>query len=92
MLRQAHVDLPPRKGNSVTRPHNPGRNITGVAEPALCSQAGAIFLPEQRQRHVRPAQLAVHHRPVRHGPPLRLDRGRRRIQTFLELLIAEPLG
>jgi len=35
----------------------------GVAKSVLAASFASIFLPEQRQRHVRPPQLAMHHRP-----------------------------
>src|SRR6185312_5841959 len=42
-----------------------------IAEPVLPARSGAILLPQQRQRHVGPAQLAMNRRPVRHRPLLR---------------------
>ena len=64
----------------------------GVAETVLAAGAVAVLLPQQRQRHVRPPQLAVHHRPVRHRPLLRRHRRRRRIQPRFQLHVVEPVG
>ena len=64
----------------------------GVAEPIQAARAAAILLPEQRQRHVRPTQLAVHHSPVRNRTLVRRNSGRRRIQQHLKLVVIQPLG
>jgi hypothetical protein len=82
MLRQARRDPPAGKGKGITRQHNPGRNITGVAKPV--SGPGAVFVPQQRQRHVRPTHLAVNSRPVRNRTLIHRYIGRRRKQQRLE--------
>jgi hypothetical protein len=84
--------MPGKPAYSLAAPHKPGRNITGVAEPVLSTCPAAVFFPEQRQRHVRSPQLAVHHRPVRSWALFRSDRRRRRIKQRLELVVVEPLG
>src|ERR1019366_5665055 len=51
----------------------------------------AMLLPEQLQRHTRPAQLAMDRRPVRLRP-LILGRGRRRrVETALQRLVGQVL-
>jgi hypothetical protein len=71
--------------------HNSGRNITGVAEAVLGARPAAVFLPQQRERHVRPTQFAMHHRPVRHRPMLARHIRRRRIEQRFQLRVVEPV-
>jgi hypothetical protein len=63
MLRQAPANSAAAKGKGAPAPHNPGRHITGIAEPVDCRCP--VFFPQQRQRHVRPPQIAMHRGPVR---------------------------
>ena len=57
--------------------------------PSCSPCPAAVFFPQQRQRHVRPPQFAVHHRPVRNRPLFRRHRGRWRKQQRLELGVVE---
>jgi hypothetical protein len=46
----------------------PGPLAIQIAEPRVAESVGrrrAVFLPQQRQRHVRPPQIAMHRGPVR---------------------------
>ena len=45
-----------------------------IAEPGIAEPVGgrrAVFLPQQRQCHVRPTHLAMHGRPIRNRPLIR---------------------
>jgi len=71
-LLAGHMGLPHRR----RQPAFPGP--IEFAEPATAvtvGMRGAIFLPDQLQRHALAAQLAVDRRPVRQRPPI-LGRGR----------------
>jgi hypothetical protein len=62
-----------------------------AAIPVSVRVRAAMLLPQQRQRHARPAQLAVDRRPVRlRSQILRCER--RRVQKPLQRLIAQILG
>jgi hypothetical protein len=59
------------------------------AVPDVIATPSSVFLPEQRQRHVRPAQLPMHRSPVRHRALLSRDVRRWREQQPLQPLIVE---
>ena len=61
----------------------------GEAEPVLSAHSLAVFLPEQRQCHVRPPQFAVHDGPVGNRSLLRHRRRGWRIQQRLQLRVIE---
>jgi hypothetical protein len=66
-----------------------------IAEPGIAEAvggAGAVLLPQQRQRHIGTAQLAVYPAPIGHRPLIRrCSRWRRKQQRF-ELRVVEILG
>ena len=64
----------------------------GIAEAVLSARSVAIFFPQQRQRYIRPSQLAVHRCPIRHWPLFCRHRGRWWKQKGLELDVVEPFG
>jgi len=83
------VDLAHRR----LQPPGPGPvQITepGIAEPV--GGAGAVLLPQQRQRHVGTAQLAVHPAPIGYRPLIGRGPGRRRKQERFEPRVVEILG
>jgi hypothetical protein len=43
----------------------------GIAKTVPGARPAAVFFPQERQCHVRPAQFAMHNRPIRHWPLLR---------------------
>jgi hypothetical protein len=57
----------------------------GIAEPVGC--AGPVLLPQQRQRHIRPAQLAVHPAKIGHRPLIGWRPRRRRKQSGFKLRV-----
>src|SRR4029077_2135175 len=68
--------------------------LTEPGEPksVLSPCSAAVFFPQQRQRHVRSPQFAMHDRPVWNRTLLR-RRGRRwRIEQRLQLRVVEFLG
>jgi hypothetical protein len=59
------------------------------AKPVAVGVRGAMLLPQQLQRHARPAQLAVHRRPVRPGPTV-LGGGRGRgVKSAFQRLVRQ---
>ena len=63
-----------------------------LAEPAVAEavrRPAAILVPEQRQRHVGPAQLEMDRRPIRLRPRRGPAARRRRKQPPLQLLVAQ---
>ena len=76
MLRQENTVLRYVRKLLQAAQHKFGHNITRVADPVLRTCPAVVFFPEQRQRHVRLPQFAVHHRPIRHRPLFRRHRGR----------------
>jgi len=65
-----------------------------VAEPGIAKpvrRSAPVLLPQQGQRHVGPAQLPVHPRPVRHRPPIRRHVRHRREQQRFQPLVAQPV-
>ena len=66
----------------------PGPLAIQIAEPRVAEPVGcrrAVFLPQQRQRHVRPPQIAMHRGPVRDraliGRHIRQRRKQQRLET-----------
>ena len=73
----------------------PGPGPVEIAEPGIAEAvggAGAVFLPQQRQRHVGTAQLAVHPAPIGHRALIGRDSGGRRKQQRFEPRVVEILG
>ena len=63
-----------------------------LAEAAIAVSvgvSGAMLLPEQLQRHARPAQLAMDSRPVRLRPPILGRDRRRRVEPALQRLVGQ---
>jgi hypothetical protein len=63
-----------------------------VAEPGIAEavrRAGAVLLPQQRQRHIGTAQLAMHPGPIGHWALIRRDVRRRWEQHRLQLHVVE---
>ena len=67
-------------------PDLPSEAEPGIPEPVRAAGAVAILFPEQRQRHVRPPQFAVHRRPVGQRPLFRRHHRRRGVFEFFSLL------
>ena len=61
----------------------------GIAEAVPRTCPGAVFLPEQRQCHVRPPQFAVDHRPIRHRAQRRGHVRRRRVEQRLQPIVVQ---
>ena len=84
-----NVDLAHRR----LQPAGPGP--VEIAEPRIAEAvgaAGAVLLPQQRQRHIGTAQLAMHPAPIGHRALIGRDaRGRREQQRF-EPRVVEILG
>ena len=59
----------------------------GIAKPIRGTRA--VFFPQQRQRHVRPAQLTMNQGPVRHRPLIHRHVRRQREQQSFQLLVIE---
>ena len=53
---------------------------------------GAVFLPQERQGHAGPLQLAMHQRPVGKRPAIGRNRRRRREQQPFQRLVRKRLG
>ena len=73
----------------------PGPGPVEIAEPGIAepvSGAGAVLLPQQRQRHVRTAQLAMHPAPIGHRALIGGGSGGRREQQRFEPRLVEVLG
>jgi hypothetical protein len=64
--------------------------VPGIAEAV--GGAGAVLLPQQRQRHIGTAQLAVHPAPIGHRPLIRRCSGGRRKEQRFEPRVVEILG
>ena len=79
------------------QPRLPGAiELTVAANAVTVGVDGAMLLPQQLQRHPRPAQLAVNRRPVRLRPPI-LGRDRRRreepaLQRFVRQAVRQRPG
>jgi len=66
-----------------------------IAEPRIAEAvgaAGAVLLPQQRQRHVRTTQLAMHPAPIGHRTLIGGDAGGRRKQQRFEPRLVEIIG
>ena len=87
MLRQENAALRYVRKSLRGAQHKYGRNITGIAKPIRRSRA--IFLPQQRQRHVRPPKLTMNHGPIRHRPLIHRHVRRQREQQSFQLLVIE---
>ena len=65
---------------------------TRVPIPAKPGRPAPVLLPEQRQGHIWPPQLAVHLRPVRNRSLVGRHSGWRRIQQRIELAVIQTFG
>ncbi len=66
-----------------------------IAEPGIAEAvdgAGTVLLPQQRQRHIGTAQLAVYPAPIGYRPLIRRYSGWRRKEQRFELRVVEILG
>ena len=73
----------------------PGPLAIQIAEPRVAEPVGrrrAVFLPQQRQRHVRPPQIAMHGGPVRDRALIGRHIRQRRKQQRLELRVINLSG
>ena len=76
--------------SATAAPPRPGRARRSGCSRSRRGCAAAVLLPQQLQRHARPAQLAMDRRPVRLRPPVRLANARRRrIEPRLQRLVAQ---
>ena len=62
----------------------------GIAEPV--GRAGPVLLPQQRQGHIGPAQLAMHPGPIGHRALVRGDRRWRWEEQRFKLHVIEIFG
>ena len=63
-----------------------------IAEPGIAEavrSTGAVFFPQQRQRHVRATQLAMDRGPVRHRPLVHRHIRHRWEQQLLETIVVQ---